>query len=188
MNYWQGEKIRLRGIEPGDAPHFYRWNLDSERARMLHFVWPPSSEASVVDWAETQSKQKFENDSFHWVIENRAGEPVGSISTHRCNPRSGMFMYGIDIAAEHRRQGYAAEAIRLVLKYYFEELRYQKVNVTVSSQNEASIRLHQSLGFQEEGRLRRVLYTQGQYVDEFWFGMTAEEFQEQLLENRQGSS
>jgi RimJ/RimL family protein N-acetyltransferase len=180
MNYWQNETIRLRGIEPSDAPYFYRWNLDSERARFLDFVWPPVSEASVNEWAETQSKQKLEGDSFHWIIENKTGDPVGSINTHRCNPRTGNFSYGIDIAAEHRRQGYARAAIRLVLRYYFEELRYQKVTTSVSSQNEGSIRLHQNLGFQEEGRLRRVIYTQGQYVDELWFGMTAEEFRDRL--------
>ncbi len=32
MNYWEGEAICLRGIEPGDAQHFFRWNQDSERS------------------------------------------------------------------------------------------------------------------------------------------------------------
>ena len=30
------------------------------------------------------------------------------------------------ISREHRRNGYAAEAITLVLRYYFQELRYQQ--------------------------------------------------------------
>jgi len=180
MNYWQGKLIRLRNIEPTDAEHFIRWNLNSERARHLDFVWPPTSAASIHAWVTEQAKQKLENDTFHWIIETHDGEPVGSISTHDCNSRYGTFSYGIDIAPEHQRQGFAREAIQLVLGYYFEELRYQKVTVPVHSNNEPSIRLHERLGFQREGTHRRMFYTQGQFVDVLWFGMTIEEFRSGL--------
>jgi RimJ/RimL family protein N-acetyltransferase len=176
MNYWQGNNIRLRAIEPDDAAIFYRWNLDSERARMLDFVWPPSSMASVRAWTEEQSKHKLEGDSFHWVIETAQGEPAGAIGTHACDLRNGTFRYGLDVAPEHRRKGYAVEAVRMVLGYYFEELRYQKVTVNVHSDNEASIQLHVRLGFQLEGRLRRMVFTHGAAIDELFYGMTAEEF------------
>lgn len=178
MNFWQGRHIRLRGIEPSDAPYFHRWNMDSDRARHLDFVWPPTSMTQIAAWCEEQSKRKLENDAFHWVIEDEHGEPVGSISTHDCYPRGGTFSYGLDVALEHRRQGYASEAVRLVLKYYFEELRYQKVTVGVHSNNEASLRLHEKLGFQREGVFRRTAYTEGKYYDTIWFGITAEEFHE----------
>ena len=176
MNFWQSKTIRLRAIEPGDAETFYRWNLDSERAAYLDFVWPPSSLSSVQAWTEEQSKKKLEGDGFHWLIENPQGEPVGAISTHDCQPRSGTFSYGVDIAEDFRGRGYAGEAILLVLKYYFEELRYQKVTVAVHANNPASTRLHEKLGFQHEGTLRRLVYTQGQYFDQLYYGMTAEEF------------
>jgi len=182
MNFWQGKKIRLRGIEPSDAESFIRWNLNSERARHLDFVWPPTSKASVQTWVEDWSKRKLENDSFHWVIENFDGEAVGSISTHDCNPRCGTFSYGIDIELEHQRKGYASEAIQLVLRYYFEELRYQKVTVPVHSDNEPSVKLHGKLGFKQEGAHRRMFYTQGRLVDVLWFGMTVEEFHDRAPE------
>jgi RimJ/RimL family protein N-acetyltransferase/ketosteroid isomerase-like protein len=184
MNFWQGKKVRLRSIEPSDAATFLHWNLDSERAQNLDFTWPPLSLAAVTSWAGEQSLHKLENDTFHWVIENIAGIAVGSISTHDCNRRAGTFSYGIDIAMEHRQQGYASEAITLVLKYYFEELRYQKVTVPVHSNNPASIQLHETLGFQQEGVLRRMGYSQGQHFDDLWYGMTAEEFQKIMRETR----
>lgn len=180
MNFWQGQKVRLRAIEPADAAFFAQWSLDSDRARHLDFVWPPTSQAATVTWVEEQARRKLENDAFHWVIENLAGTPVGSISTHACNSRAGTFSYGVDIAAEHRGQGYAGEAIILVLKYYFEELRYPKVTVPAHANNPASIRLHEKLGFQKEGTHRRMVFTQGQCFDEFWYGLTAEEFRQGL--------
>jgi RimJ/RimL family protein N-acetyltransferase len=176
MNYWQGERVRLRALEPADAAFFVRCNLDSERARCLDFLWPPQSGASVQAWVDAQSMRKLENDTFNWMIETLDGTPVGSISTHDCNPRAGTFSYGIDVAPEHRGQRFAEDAVRLVLRYYFDELRYQKVTVVVHADNPASIRLHERLGFQLEGRLRRMVFTQSQYVDALWFGLTCDEF------------
>jgi RimJ/RimL family protein N-acetyltransferase len=176
MNYWQGAKIRLRAIEPSDAETFHRWNLDSERARQLDFVWPPTSLALSQSWTAEAAKRKLDDGAFHWVIENCQGEPVGTISTHDCEPRNGSFSYGVDVAEEHRGRGYAAEGILIVLRYYFEELRYHKAAVGIHSYNAASIRLHEKLGFVLEGRMREAVYTYGQYFDLLWFGMTANEY------------
>ncbi|MBN1451311.1 MAG: GNAT family N-acetyltransferase [Anaerolineales bacterium] len=177
-NYWQNEKVRLRALEPEDAELFFRWNMDSERARRLDFIWPPQSLASVRKLVEEQSHKQLEVDTFRWIIENPEGVAVGSIDTHHCDPRAGTFSYGVDVSTEHQRRGYAAAAVPIILKYYFEELRYQKVTVPVHSYNQPSIRLHQKLGFKEEGCLRRMGYTNGEHFDVLWFGMTKEEFAE----------
>ncbi len=177
MNYWQGTRIRLRAVEPADAKTFYEWNQDGERARNLDFVWPPQSLAGAQAWTQAESLKRMPNDQYRWVIETLDKVPVGSIDTHSCDPRSGTFSYGIDIVPEHQRKGYAGEAIRLVLRYYFEELRYQKVTVPVHSYNTASIHLHEKLGFKLEGTHRRMGFTRGSYFDVLWYGILVDEFQ-----------
>jgi RimJ/RimL family protein N-acetyltransferase len=177
LNFWQGKKVRLRGIEPSDADVFFAWNMDSDMARRLDFVWPPVSQAQVKKEIEEQAQKKLEHDSFTWVIEDTSGAAVGSIKTHICDARNGTFSYGVSVVREHQRKGYAAEAIQMVLKYYFEELRYQKVSVAVHSYNEESIALHEKLGFVREGTLRRMVYTRGEYFDVHWYGMTNEEWE-----------
>ena len=178
MNFWQGEKVRLRGVEPSDAGEFFRWNLDSEMSRRLEYVWPPVSEERVRDFARQQSLKTLEGDAFTWVIEaRREGRAVGTIATHHCEPQHGTFMYGVHVAREHARRGYAAEAVRLVLKYYFEERRYQKATVSVHGYNAASVALHEKLGFRREGALRRMIYTNGEYFDQLWYGLTKEEWE-----------
>ena len=176
MNFWQGQKVRLRGVEPEDAETFFRWNLDSETGRSLEFLWPPVARAQVRQQIADRSLQKLARDEFQWLIEDAAGTAVGSIDTHHCDPRTGTFQYGIHIAAEHQRRGYASEAIRLVLKYYFEELRYQKVTVGVHAYNAGSIALHERLGFTREGTLRRMGFTRGAHFDLHYYGLTREEW------------
>lgn len=177
-NLWQGQGVRLRAIEPEDWKVFNQWDLDSDMARDCYWVPFPKSQEAARKWASERSLAEPKGDDFDFVIENLAGELVGNINSHDCDARNGTFKYGLAIRREHWRKGYAAEAIRLLLRYYFEELRYQKVTVEIYAFNEASIKLHEKLGFVHEGCLRRMVFTNGQYYDSPILGMTAEEFAE----------
>ncbi len=177
-NFWQGKLVRLRGVEPSDAEAFARWNLDGEMARELDFVWPPVSLAFIKRDVEEMSLRKLEADAFTWVVEDAGAQAVGSVATHHCDRRAGVFRYGLSVAREHRRRGYATEAALLVLKYYFEELRYQKCLVGVHSDNHASVALHERLGFVREGTLRRMVYTGGRFHDLHQYGMLKEEWEQ----------
>jgi RimJ/RimL family protein N-acetyltransferase len=178
MNYWENDRIRLRGLEPEDAKLFHAWNSDSDMARNLDFLWPPSSLAAVKNWLDDRIKKGMENDEIYCVIETRSGDFVGMINSHHCDQRAGTFQYGLAIHAEQRRKGYASEAVCMLLRYFFEELHYQKVTVMVYSFNEASSHLHERLGFQLEGRLRQMWYANGRYHDQLYYGITQEEFKE----------
>jgi RimJ/RimL family protein N-acetyltransferase len=173
---WEGKKVRLRATEPSDADIFHEWDKDTDQARLQYRVnFPPSLEAARR-YAQEGSARRSEDDTYFFVIESLDGQVVGSILTHSTDRRNGHFKYGIGIGTEHQRKGYAAEAIRLVLRFYFEELRYTKALAEVYAFNEPSIRLHERLGFTLEGRLRNMIYTQGRLHDVLVFGMLANEF------------
>lgn len=179
---WKGKLVRLRGVEPEDWEALYTWSLDTELDRMSHTtIFPPSKEHYRKRTAERAATYSDENDIFRWMIENMDGELVGTINSIQTDRRHGTFGYGLGINRPFWRKGYASEAIFLVLRFFFHELGYQKANVQVYAFNEASLGLHRSLGFKEEGRLRRMVYTNGQYHDEIHFGMTREEFEERFL-------
>ena len=175
-DFWRTARVRLRAYCESDVAHCSLWAQDSGRAQHLEHVWAPPSPSVVASWVASRARQGFDNGDYSFIIEDSSAQPVGSISTFRCDQRTGTFSYGIDIAAAHRRRGHAMDAIRLVTRYYFEECRYQKVTVGVHAANGASIALHEKLGFTLEGRLRRMVYTGGAFQDELWFGQTAEEF------------
>ena len=177
MNIWQGQRVRLRGVEPGDADVFFTWR-DSDLGRFTDFVAVPYSYAATRKHFEEMAAAVPKDDAFTFIIENQAGEVVGIINSHTCDRRVGSFMYGLAIGAEHRRKGYASEAIFLLLRYFFEELRYQKVTVDVYGNNDASQHLHERLGFTLEGRVRRAVFTLGQHFDKLLYGMTVEEWRE----------
>ncbi len=176
MNYWEGEKIRLRGLELEDLDFFYNWNLETETQRNLAWIWFPSTKESQKEWIKKESLNKGENDEYFLVIEEKEGKQVGSINSNTVSKIDGSFRYGIAIIESARKKGYAREAIRIFLNYYFNELRYNKVNAAVFEYNESSNILHKKMGFVKEGQLRKVKFTNGKYWDMILYGMTKDEF------------
>lgn len=173
---WQGEQIRLRAVEPRDWEQFEAWNHDVEMQRGVDQLYFPKSRERARRWAEEAANRGADGDHFLFAIENKAGYLVGSISTHAAERRHGTFKLGLALGREYRRSGYGAEAVRLVLRFFFTELRYQKVTVHIYSFNEPSVRFFTRLGFQPEGRIRRAIFTDGAYHDELLYGLTVEEF------------
>lgn len=173
---WRGKLVRLRAVSVADWEPFWVDQFDSEAARASHQVPFPRSPEATRKWLEEHALREPADDSMIFAIETHDGELVGTINTVSCDRRNGTFRYGIGIFRRHWRRGYARDAIRIVLRYFFDELGYQKVSAEVYEFNAASIALHESLGFQREGRLRRLLYTEGRYHDVLWYGLTREEF------------
>lgn len=176
FKYWQGDLVRLRAVELADWQHFFAWNEDTYFEQTTDSIHFPQSQEKLKKWVADVAVAEPKNDEYWWVIENHAGEFVGTLNTHTCNPRHGTFQYGLAIRREYWRKGYATEAIQIILRYFFDELRYQKVNVHIYDFNQASVELHRNLGFQEEGRLRRMGFTRGEYFDWILMGLTREEF------------
>jgi RimJ/RimL family protein N-acetyltransferase len=152
-NYWQNSNIQLRGVEPDDWEVFFRWNADSESGRNSYYIPFPEASQASKEWARMAGRIETCPKTADALGGGQdAPHFVGTLNTHSYDPRHGVFRYGIAIVREQRRKGYASQAIKLVLRYYFDELRYQKVTVGVYAFNEPSLRLHQALGFQIEGR------------------------------------
>jgi RimJ/RimL family protein N-acetyltransferase len=172
-HFWRSDLVRLRAIEQKDQS-YEEYDTDAESYNS-EISFPVHREQDRADMEKLRQREPGD-DSYFWIIENQEGENVGSINTFDCDRRVGVFKYAILIRRPYWRRGYASEAIRLVLRFYFRELGYQKLTALVYSFNERSLRMHEKLGFVFEGRLRRTVYTNGRHYDTIYFGMTKEEF------------
>lgn len=174
-NIWEGKRVRLRAIEPSDWDKFHQNDLDSEAARLCDIIYPPRSPEGTRSWTDRVASKEPQGDNLRLAIENQAGELVGSLNT-QSDSRNGTFKYGLAIFRNYWRKGFGSDAILVILRYFFEELRYQKVTGHVYSFNKGSIQLHERLGFEREGRLQNMVYTQGEYHDEIIYGLTREQY------------
>lgn len=176
-NIFEGQLVRLRAGELSENIIFRNWErTETESNRLMYEIPFPTP---LIDQQKPLAEVKAQvDDNFPFTIETLEGTVIGAIHINNCNKRCGTFMYGIGILPEYRGKGYASEAVLLALCYYFNERRYQKCTIEIFSFNKGSIQLHERLGFILEGRLRRMVYTNGGFHDTLVYGITVEEFQD----------
>ena len=175
-NIWRGDKVRLRAWEPADWVHQARWSQDTGADRRTYYIPFPISEAMTKQQAQDYALKRPENDTFNLIVEALGGQAVGVIGAHDTDTKNGTFTLAIYVEEEHRRKGFAREAIVILLRYLFLERRYQKGGAAAYGFNEASQKLLESVGMQVEGRQRRMQFTDGVYHDMVHYGITIEEF------------
>jgi RimJ/RimL family protein N-acetyltransferase len=174
-SFWMGERVRLRGIEPDDWSAFMRLAEDEERLGDL--LNPPRSAEGRRVWAKEQAAATSDGDCFQLAVETvDTGKLVGAVGSHHADPRAGWFEYGVTIGADHRRKGYAAEAVVLLLRFMFAERRFHTCEARIFAHNEASPALNRRLGFVEEGRVRDHVFLGGRHRDLVMMGMLVDEF------------
>lgn len=73
-------------------------------------------------------------------------------------------------------KGYGTEATQLALKFTFEELKLNRLELEVFSHNVRGIKAYEKAGFKKEGILRQSLYMNDKYSDEVLMGMLQEDY------------
>ena len=86
--------------------------------------------------------------------------------------QSAFLMYWI--TPEHQGNGYATEATELLLDYLFRECGFHKIAAYVHENNDSSAALLESLGFQREGTLRREVFIDGDWLDQYRYAILAD--------------
>jgi RimJ/RimL family protein N-acetyltransferase len=144
-----GRKVRLREIDAADHHKLVRF--DREAARIPRIGRYQHWAAHRADVAEIDDDAQFAIETLHSRM------LVGSMWTVRTDPHAGRFSYGIGIGPQHRRCGYASDAITTLLAHMFGERRYRTCEVGIHGLNVASRTLHGGLGFREDSRGRGIV-------------------------------
>lgn len=165
--FLRGEGINLRTVKPGDYGFLHEHGNDPIREGAP--APTPVSERDIEGFIESESSVQF--------LPRRDGSPVGFV-----------FLFGIDYERDHAEigywvvpdeqgRGYATEAVALCLEHAFDDRGLHKVFARVFDHNDASMGVLESLGFQQEGRLREQDYVRGKYRDTYLFGILSREWQ-----------
>lgn len=173
--YWQDGEVRLRAIQEGDWEGYYLNRFDTPARRLLqNAVELPPTISEAKRFAEEYAE--FSANRLMFTIENLYGENVGGVNLNSIDEKNGTFSIGVQVDRDHRGKGYGTRAITILLKYAFFERRLNKFNECALEGNEASIAMLKKVGCIQEGIRRKVIYTDGQYLDLLLLGLTKDEF------------
>lgn len=100
----------------------------------------------------------------------------GAIRLNHIEPENHKVSIGYYVGHEFAGRGLATASIRAVLRFVFERLEFNRVQLKCASNNVPSQRVAERLGFSWEGLLRQAEMIDGEYVDHFVYGLLRPEF------------
>ncbi len=155
----EGKKIKLRAVEPEDAELLYEWENDCKLWSVSNTL-KPFSKNLIKSYIATEHLDLFQTKQQRFMID-RIGdipETIGMIDLfdldafHR---RSGV---GIMIHEKYRSQGFAADALQILMNYSFNLLNMRQLYCSISANNKISLSLFQNAGFEITGLKKDWLF------------------------------
>jgi RimJ/RimL family protein N-acetyltransferase len=115
---------------------------------------------------------------FVFHIHSLAGDQlIGHISIREVSWTHGDAWIGMVIGdRENWNRGYGTDALRLALRYAFDELNLHRVTLGVYAYNRRAIHIYEKLGFRIEGVERAAVHREGRRHDAWVMGMLREEW------------
>jgi RimJ/RimL family protein N-acetyltransferase len=178
-NWLCGRLVRLTVQEPQEEGEAIAgWNADTTWWRLL--ASEPCSLVSgkkIAEWI--QKDQEIDPpSSYSFCIrtldDNRL---IGFIGLDGESFPHGEAFVGIGIGErEFWDKGFGTDAMKVILRFAFEELNLRRVAINVFEYNRRAIRSYEKVGFMHEGRARETLYREGQRWDLLFMGLLREEW------------
>jgi ribosomal-protein-alanine N-acetyltransferase len=153
-----------------DARRFYEERDVDEEARELVEMF--------VAWQREEPRSHYQMA----VILKTNGQLIGTCGLRQRqevdygggSPLEGDIGYNIHL--EHRRQGYATEACRAMLRFGFEDMGLRRVWTFCLAENEASWRVMERIGMRREGLLRDNVWLRGRAWDTAMYAILKDEW------------
>jgi RimJ/RimL family protein N-acetyltransferase len=172
-----GERVELRRHARENYRLYGEWYGDPEIWRLTSWAAAPLRPSAVERLFEDRELSTTD-DAFaiHLKGEER---PIGVISLMNISEANDSAELSVIVGPpEDRHHGYGAEAIDTILRYGFEELRLNRVGLSVFEFNEGAISTYEKLGFREEGRLRQALKRDGAFHDAILMSVLGSEWRQ----------
>ncbi|MFH0816658.1 MAG: GNAT family protein [Methanobacteriota archaeon] len=160
----KGGLVRLRTLDRGDLKRCVDWFADPEVRENLYIRYPMSMEEEER-WYEGYLK-RLETDRI-FAIETSGGKHIGNVALHKIDHLNRHAEIGIFIGDKSSwGKGYGPEAMRLLVKFAFEELNLHKVFLMHFEGNERGHKCYIKAGFVEDGVMRDHVFKGGRYKDQ----------------------
>lgn len=157
-----GDLVSIRNVRERDLEALYALTVD---LRDSGEYMPVSLVSESAFWKEFSETGFWANDSGKLVIETPSDGIVGEIGCFEvAHYLDGRELY-YRVFAGSRGRGYASEAVRLFLSFFFASTSMNRLQALTVDGNTVSEHILQKIGFQREGCLRQARWFKGGLVD-----------------------
>lgn len=179
-------RLRLRPPRESDVPQIVPLAGDREIAVHTLTMPHPYSEQDARDWIERCRKNAESGDEVAFVITMRDTEELVGACGIGIDRTHNLGEIGYFIGRRYWNRGYCHEAVRTMLEWAVGRLEVAKFIARVFAGNEASSRVVEKLGMEQEGLFRKHLVKWGERRDVEQWGMLVDEYRETEIRGELG--
>jgi len=162
----RGEKVYLRELRDDDLPLLVKWWNDPQAAALQTLVVRPQPESTIVEKFRAWSANQESTRAWFTIVAQEDDGLVGSISLFCAQAPTRAATLAISIGPEHWSRGLGTDALRVMVRYGFQELGLNRIGLGVWAFNDRAIAAYRKAGFVEEGRRRQMTFHAGRFHDE----------------------
>lgn len=175
IKFLNGEKIYLRPFDEKEDLELFQFGKNNSEVRDTLFLFRPMTVQDTLTEANQWLNNK-ENILFT-ICEQNSDEPIGETGLFRIDYVSRAAIFYIAIYdPQYWVKGYGSEATDLVLKYSFDILNLNRIQLHVAANNLHGVKIYEKSGFMIEGTLREAMYHNNKYVDFFVMGILRKDY------------
>ncbi len=175
----EGARVALEPLDPdGHGEALYIASHESEEARSVWSYLPdgPFEDRALFErWLRTKV---VEPDRLFYALRDQQSRRLGGMATYLdIRPGMGSIEIGyIWFAPFMQRTPQATEALFLLLRYAFDDLRYRRIQWRCNALNERSRAAALRLGFKLEGIFYQHMVVKGHNRDTAWYSILDSEW------------
>lgn len=166
----ESRNIRLRKLETEDLPRLVEMEIQNkELFEQFSITRQPDfyTLEGQMKRMQIQEENRMQDKEYNFGIFHKGEEKlIGTINlvqVMRGPVQSAIMGYTID--QQYSGNGYATEAVKLLVDYAFEELLLHRIEAGVKPHHEASMRVLEKAGFHKEGIRKKNVQINGQWQD-----------------------
>jgi diamine N-acetyltransferase len=156
--FLKSEHVYLRALEPSDLHFLYTLENDPS-FWLVSNTTTPYAKHVLQDYLDQATADIYTVKQLRLLVCTHQHQAVGAIDLFDFEPRHQRAGVGIVIDSAFRQQGYATEALQLLLNYCQEQLLLHQVYCSIISTNKESLQLFKQAGFQVIGTRREWMKT-----------------------------
>ena len=172
-----GKKVTIRKLKITDADSITSHINDKTVARWTINVPHPYRKKDALKFIRSRQVHGRNRANYTFgIAEKESDEIIGCIDLVDIDWEDKKAETGYWISRVYRGQGLTTEALNLILRFAFRDLKLHKIYARVFKENRASMKVLEKNGFKREGILRKEIYKYGRWVDEYYFGLLKSEY------------
>lgn len=171
-----GKKIYLRSLDHSDAAILHKWENDKSVWKVSSTQVPFTKE-QIQEFVARQQDIYIEKQLRLMIClppgkilvkkEDNTGERCGCVDLFDFDPHHLRAGVGILVSDKYKRNGYASEALSLLIAHCFKKMNLHQLYCNVTENNKASLHLFKKHKFKITGKKKEWVRTSKKFLDEY---------------------